>query len=209
MLQANPYIFDKHRVRFPPYLSVIIPVEVRLASRHAHNAAGMAFQALKQLELHHAERFRRVCPMEPATRFNAHVTSIDRLLAWKPQYHQDHTLHSTPKIPEFQLRFHVEENAYKSYQNEYEEMRLAYLNGPYLRWWWRKRQLDELLAAPSIQEMDRKLSQRWWDEFLEEMAQWDRRVDVLILPTWAEIITELTELIEERVDLSNEWGKAC
>jgi hypothetical protein len=88
-------------------------------------------------------------------------------------------------------------------------MRLAYLNGPYLRWRWRKQQLDNLLAAPSIQEMDRKVNQRWWNEFVEEMAQWDQRVDFLILPTWEEIVTELTELIEERVDLNGEWGQAC
>ncbi|KAL1955106.1 hypothetical protein VTO42DRAFT_9040 [Malbranchea cinnamomea] len=209
LLPSGRYVFDLDKIRLPRHLVIFTTTEIREAITAARTAATLAFRELKQLDEHYAQRFYRLCPLEPIHRFQNHCSSIDRLAQWAEDYYrEDQTIAPTPKLPEFMFTFFVAEDAYLEYVVEHEEMKTEYLTGRYLDWRFKAQELVDKLYLSGISIVEKRQCLTWWNGFMNEMRKWETRLDELKLPTWGRMIDELAHTIENVVDLKDEWGFA-
>ena len=203
------YLFDQQNLQVPMHLNAIAPRQVHLGINHVRATAGLAFQGLKQLDGFYHKRFHRMCYPANERSYYMHAESIDRLLRWRKEFDdswsKSTTLASCAKIPSFALQFCVDERAYAQYVAEFTQLREQYFQGPYVRWLVSKRKMETAISQTTMREMDRKQWLLWWRRFLAEMAKWEDRLNEILLPTWADIVDQLFGLIEERVDLSEQW----
>lgn len=199
------YIFDKQKLLIPHYMEATVPPDLRDAIYRARKAASVAFQGLKKVERFHAERYHRLCPADDIKHYHKHKISVDRLLECEVKSSSDPPLTMCPKIPLCVINFHIDKRAYESFQNRYELIRLGYLHGPFRQWRVLKRQVDYVFEKCEMDDHDKELSMNWWKGFQHEMVVWERRVNNLALPKWNDIVDDLAKLIEQRVDLQNEW----
>jgi hypothetical protein len=208
MAPVKCYIFDKQSLQIPMHLNAIAPRQVHLAITNVRLTASMAFQTLKKLDNFYHKRFHRMCYVAHERSYYLHAESIDRLLKWRNDFDDCtglRTLAPCAKIPSFTLRFCVDEGAYAQYVLEFARLREEYIQGPYVRWLVTKRKMENAFLQTTMREMDRKQWLLWWTKFLAEMAKWEERINEMLLPTWADIVNQLFNLIEERVELNEQW----
>lgn len=205
MLEPRNYAFDKDKLKVPSPVRSFVPTDIRETLLVARDAAEVAFHGLKRLDEHFKQCFYRLCPMDDIDRFEDHCYSIQRLFSWRVDYSSAKTLAPTPRFPAPMFRFHVDEAAYSAYIEEHEKLRLQYLNGPYLDWRMKGRDIDDLMRSSGVTEVDKRYCHKWWTEFTGEMKPWETRFDELVLPSWTEMVDILAAVIELAVDLDNEW----
>lgn len=201
------YIFDMQNIRLPNHLYNICPKPLLDALQNVRHVASGTFAALKHVERQYNKRFYRMCPRDSEHEkhhYYIHVESVRRLFNWKA----DHepccpTLAPSMKLSPFMLHFHVEEAAYAMYAAEYARLRMEYLDGPHRVWIDATGEVFDKLEAVGAEfsEMEMRQFCRWWGSFLREMRKWEDRFDELVLPSWKEIVEELYDAIEERVEL--------
>ncbi|KAL1861044.1 hypothetical protein Plec18167_003671 [Paecilomyces lecythidis] len=222
--RATKFVFDRHNLAVPPHLQPITPKKVHEELRKVREIATVTFNYLKKLDqLYHA-RFYHMCPKTDLAQYYLHRESIDRLLSWekdvvhpylqaaaqKHRYRILPLMAPTAKIPPFILHFHIEEEEYTAFQEEYSRLRMTYLRGPYLRWIDAKSNMEKVLQTCETEmgDMDYRAWRRWWDcIFLREMDKWENRAQEIKMPSWNEIVKELYGLIQEKVDLDGFWDE--
>ncbi|WEW57849.1 hypothetical protein PRK78_003316 [Emydomyces testavorans] len=192
----------------PQHLSFTSPVGMRLAFGQAYQAAEKA--RIQFTSLHKTLHYHlyRLCPVENISHFKEHCSAVDRLLSWADEHANilTNTLAPPAKIPSFVLKFHVEERAYRDYEQRYRERRNAFYNGALRAWRQARSSCEEMLRGCEIAPMDRMMCWEWWGRFLAEVARWESKLDELVVPGWAWVVEELASLIEERVDLGDYWA---
>lgn len=220
--RATKFVFDRQNLTLPPHLQPIIPKRVHDELRNVRETATLTFNYLKKLDRLYHQRFYYMCPRTDRAQLYLHCASIDRLLAWDEDHIPSYvkvaadargtrvlpTLAPSAKIPAFVLHFHVEEEAYTRFEEEYNRLRMAYLRSPYMRWINAKAKMEKVLRGceREMGDMNYRAWRRWWDRiFLREMDKWEHRVQEIKIPMWTEIVPELYGLIRERVDLDGFW----
>ncbi|TPX26258.1 hypothetical protein DIZ76_011720 [Coccidioides immitis] len=196
----------------PQHLSFVIPLEIRCAFSQAYHAAEKAHDQFRKLHKNIKNRLYLLCPTDNAIRFQEHCSAINRLQAWgrdgieySRRFEIGQTLAPAAKIPSFTLKFHVEESAYKAYQERHQTTRDAFFRGALAYWKECKRHCELLLHRSTISVMDKEMCWDWWRKFLAEVTKWEARVDDLVVPDWPIVLEELTSLVEERADLEDEF----
>ncbi|KMU85396.1 hypothetical protein CIHG_03178 [Coccidioides immitis H538.4] len=188
------------------------PSRSRCAFSQAYHAAEKAHDQFRKLHKNIKNRLYLLCPTDNAIRFQEHCSAINRLQAWgrdgieySRRFEIGQTLAPAAKIPSFTLKFHVEESAYKAYQERHQTTRDAFFRGALAYWKECKRHCELLLHRSTISVMDKEMCWDWWRKFLAEVTKWEARVDDLVVPDWPIVLEELTSLVEERADLEDEF----
>lgn len=181
-----------------------IPRDIVHATNIARRKADAAYKGFLYLERRYKERFYRLCPDEPRMRALRHVKSVDRLFDWGPR--RGFTA-DPAKIPTCAVKFYVEEEAYLKYTNSYKVYRQGYLDGPLRTWVKSDSYLRNFVDKIPMSMPARLMFIQWWNGYRDEMRTWEEKIGTLVLPSWASIIKELRETIEERLDLDKEWDR--
>ncbi|EFE35985.1 uncharacterized protein ARB_04921 [Trichophyton benhamiae CBS 112371] len=195
---------DSVNVFLPRRILAAIPSDVVHATNIARRRADEAYRGFLFLQHGFNQRFYRLCPNEPRVRTSNHAKSIDMLFSWGPKsgYTAD-----PPKIPTCAVKFYVEEDAYLKYAHRYRSCRQKYLNGVYLAWIKSDIFLRNFADNTPMSAFARARFNNWWTGYRDEMRTWEEQIDSLVLPSWASIVRELREIIEERLDLDKEWDR--
>lgn len=199
---SRRYIFDKDSLVLPSWLKSITPKAALTALHEVREAATIAFNGLKALELKHSARHKAMCPTTHPLQHALHADSVDRLINWATDMKPHNpTLAPAPKLSPYVLQFHVDQRAYDAFVEEYTRCLEEYVMGPYADWLRAKANLDDVVERSDMNELNLHQWRRWWEgEFLGEMAKWEERLEELVLPSWEEIVDEMYRLILERVD---------
>jgi hypothetical protein len=201
------YLFRRDKLRLPETLHHALPPHIRKSIRATTEAAGLAFQFLRQLDSHFAQRFYRLCPVEDAERFTNHCISIRVLLGGAENDLYTHVPLNTKekKTPAAALDLHVDEYAYKQYIREHENLKWLYLRHPFALWRHRAAHCDYLLRTANIAPEDKRMCLDWFYGFIREMEGWDKKCSQLVLPTWEEMVNFVEETVGIVADASNPW----
>ncbi|EEP75952.1 predicted protein [Uncinocarpus reesii 1704] len=200
----------------PHHLSSVIPLDIRCALGQAYYAAEQARSHYKTLQKNISNHLYRLCRVDDTSDFHEHCSAIDRLLGWGLVGARSNntsklgvTLTATAKIPSFVLRFHIDEAAYRDYAKRHQAMRESFFKGSLSYWRQTRRNCEVILHKAKISPMDKSMCWDWWNKFLAEVAEWESKLDDLVVPEWDAVLTKLSALVEERVDLGDHWAGAA
>lgn len=84
-------------------------------------------------------------------------------------------------------------------------MKLDYLNGAYAGWRDQAQRFVDMVYLSGLSVVEKRAILMWWRGFMLEMRTWETRFEQMQLPSFEEVIDELSRKIEETVDVSNEW----
>ena len=107
------------------------------------------------------------------------------------------------KIPAYLLSFHASEDAFNEYLAELEKMRTDWVTGVYSTWRTKAQMLVDKVFYSGLSVVEKRAVLMWWDGFMLEMRVWEDRFDKMIVPTFEEVVDELSKAIEDNVDLGN------
>lgn len=194
---------DHGSFRTPDWLKV--PEEIQLAQIGLLRRASQTIDAMKLLMERREGRYHALCSKTPEHPYNAHKTSIDRLLQWKPDWDTENpTLAPANKIPRAGLQFQLDPISYSLFALNYTGQVELFLNGTFRAWLNYKSQVQNM-ATRTLSGVDYLTWRHWWDNtFSEAMSKWEVCVEGLIMPSWEEIVDEIYLLVLERVEDATE-----
>ncbi|KAK2743045.1 hypothetical protein FQN57_005001 [Myotisia sp. PD_48] len=203
--RSGIYAIDKRKITLPQHIVDVMPDELRVAMEKLWGRTVIAIRNLVELEGYFHKRYYRACPTDDSQRYRRHLISINRLLRWREFTDRDRTLFPTAKIPACVVHFHVTEEAYLRYSRTYRTVRAAYVTGPYQLYRTAGDNFRSTLARAAMPQDHRVYYLEWWTRYNEEMGPWESRLHELVLPSWNKFVEELTDLIQQRVDVDAEW----
>ncbi|KAH8425542.1 uncharacterized protein LDX57_003293 [Aspergillus melleus] len=106
-----------------------------------------------------------------------------------------------PKIPPEVLSFTVNQSAYETYVDEFQDEVDRYITGVYESYVKAKKNLDETTRKSEMGEMNIRMWRQFWEErFLAENEKWEADLKNVVLPQWDEVVDELNQAILERIE---------
>ena len=199
---SDCYKFNIKKIRLPAYVQIIITKEIRELVHDARTAASAAFKELRRLDDHLALRFHHLCPADPISRFAGHCGSVDAVFNWRKQGNPGYA-NPLNKMPASLVNFHANEAAFNEYLAEHQKLREAWVAGAYSTWRVKARVFVDKVFHSGLSTVEKRGVLMWWDGFMDEMRVWENRFDKMRLPTFEDVVDELSNKIENNVDLSN------
>ena len=202
MKPSERYPFDMRKVCLPAYVQIVLTKEIRALVDDARRAASIAFKELRSLDDHLALRFYHLCPSDPVPRFAGHCGSVDAVFNWHKKG-QPGFVNPLNKMPASTLTFHANETAFNEFLAEHEKLRTAWAAGAYSTWRVKAQTLVDKVFYSGLSIVEKRAVLMWWDGFMLQMRIWEDRFDKMRVPTFEDVVDELSKKIENNVDLGN------
>ncbi|KAJ5605598.1 hypothetical protein N7510_008379 [Penicillium lagena] len=202
------YIYEAGAFKLPTWLQV--PPELQDSHDKLHKAAIGALAGMHSLMTLREQRYSAMCPETMGLIYHVHANSMKRLLEWKEDWNPANcTLAPSPKIPRDSIKFCVDALSYSGFTTKYVNAVQEFIRGPYRLYCEKKTQIEYLAARLMSHDSYYMEWRRWWEStFAVEMCKWEGCIEGLVIPTWEEMIDEVSLLIVDRVEDADELASS-
>lgn len=207
--QPTIFNYQLNHADFKVPADIRIPPEIRQAIFDLEYQALDVITTMRVLMQHYNDRYQILCPKNSA-RFQQHVSSIERLMVWKEQWHpNDPTLVDSAKIPFEGMDIYADEASYNHFAWQHEHMVKAFLCGQLYCWGQTRSAIlhraHELMCNPRSLRFnnvgEHNAFRAWFEgDFTSAMTNWECFCGDLSLPTFGEILLDLRGKIMTRVE---------
>lgn len=201
----SDYVYQEKNFILPNYL--VVPIELTEAQNDLNESAYETITAMEKLMYFRNYRFSFLCPQKSRSGWNAHCTTMRRLLDWRQDIYPtdsslplDATLAPSPRIPKDFIHLRLDARNYGRFAASYARSLENFVNGPWAKYV-AKKNFTEQRAALYLNHDRYRQWRRWWDnEFKIEMKCWEGCLSILPMPMWEDVIDELLLMIIDRVE---------
>ncbi|KAL3477372.1 hypothetical protein BJX99DRAFT_257622 [Aspergillus californicus] len=206
--------FSRKDLVVPYKLSIAIGLNLTNLFIQFQHVAATTFRAMRVINYHRQHRFRALCPREQELRQERHNLSIDRMMAWRKDYHpRDPTLASSAKIPREAIELTIQRSAYErwsySYMVQFEDFQkrelMTYRHAKIVL----ANAVHKAKATGVVFGFYEALLTTYYAGFLGEMGKWDQYPASLTIPSFDEIVEELYQATIECVEDGEEVYRAA
>ncbi|PGH23637.1 hypothetical protein AJ80_02243 [Polytolypa hystricis UAMH7299] len=200
------YNFSPDIVEIPAYMKEILPTRVYQLLTLTVEAAETCYSEHIDLEYMYETRFRHMFDLSDWEAYYANWKLIERILDYDPQQHIDPVTGLPVKLPRNSLNL-LPAYKYDWHKFDYEwlDAHDEYFRGPRRAWDSAKDYFEEVLMDAEMSHEDGRVAFMWWARYVTEMEEWEDVDDEMWVPSWDEVVEELTNLVKERVDVGEDW----